>query len=106
MTELRRKNLKSTRRWYFALGALSAALIMSISAPPPANATMKMQKAAKKAGIEAKNCLYCHNEKLPKKDAFTNNHRGEWLLAQKEERKAEEIDVAWLKDYVEPEEKK
>ena len=67
---------------------------------------MKMQKEAKKAGFEIKNCLYCHNEKLPKKDKVTQNHRGEWLLAQKEEHKAEEIDVAWLKDYVEPEEKK
>ena len=98
--------MKSTRRWAIALGGLAAALIMSISAPPPAAATMKMQKAAKKGGFEAKNCLYCHNEKLPKKDAVTHNARGEWLMSQKEERKAEEVDVAWLKDYVEPEEKK
>jgi hypothetical protein len=67
---------------------------------------MKMQKTAKKAGFEIKNCLYCHNEKMPKKDNVTENHRGEWLVAQKEERKAEEIDVAWLEDYVEPEEEK
>ena len=37
---------------------------------------------------------------------MTHNARGEWLMSQKEERKAEEVDVAWLKDYVEPEEKK
>lgn len=67
-----------------------------------ASATMKMQKAAKNAGIEVTgNCLYCHNEKLPKKDAYTNNPRGQWLLAEMKKRDAKEIDVAWLKDYVE-----
>ena len=94
----------SKRYLGFALGLGIGALL--VSAPGPAGASMKMQKAAKKAGFEAKNCMYCHNEKLPKKDAVTHNARGEWLMSQKEERKAEEVDVAWLKDYVEPEEKK
>lgn len=91
------------KRWSlsFAVGLGVGALL--ISAPEPADATMKMQKAAKKGGFEIKNCLACHNEKLPKKDNVTNNHRGQWLVDQMKERKAEEIDVAWLKDYVEPE---
>jgi hypothetical protein len=63
---------------------------------------MDMQKKAKAAGFDASNCLYCHNEKLPKKGASTNNDRGKFLAAEKEKRKAKEIDVAWLKDYVEP----
>ena len=64
-------------------------------------ATMDMQKKAKAAGFPAANCQYCHNEKLPKKGAATNNARGQWLVAEKEKRQAKEIDLAWLKDYTE-----
>ena len=64
------------------------------------SATLDMQKKAKAAGITTvENCLSCHNEKLPKKGAVTHNDRGKWLIAEKERRKAEEIDVTWLKDY-------
>lgn len=63
------------------------------------SATLKMQKAAKEAGFPVENCLYCHNEKLPKKDAVTNNDRGKWLVAEKDKRKVKEVDVSWLKDY-------
>jgi hypothetical protein len=71
--------------------------------PGDARATMDMQKKAKAAGIDVQGgCLYCHNEKLPKKGATTHNDRGNWLIAEKEKRKAKEIDVAWLKEYVEP----
>jgi len=66
-----------------------------------ASATMVLQKKAKEAGFEATNCLYCHNEKLPKKEAVSHNDRGKWLLAEKDKRKAKEVDVSWLKDYVE-----
>ncbi|HSE62379.1 MAG TPA: hypothetical protein VLG15_02075 [Thermoanaerobaculia bacterium] len=67
-------------------------------------ATMPLQKKAKELGFSADNCLYCHNEKLPKKGAVTQNGRGEWLIAEKEKRHAKEVDVTWLKYY--PEEKK
>jgi hypothetical protein len=60
-----------------------------------------MQKKAKDLGFEAASCLYCHGEKLPKKDAQTLNDRGKWLVAEKEKRKAKEIDISWLKEYVE-----
>jgi hypothetical protein len=63
------------------------------------SATMPMQKKAKELGFAAENCMYCHGEKLPKKDAVTYNDRGKWLLAEKGKRKASEVDVAWLKDY-------
>lgn len=87
-----------------ALGALAgvacvAALVLVVGSRP-ASATLDMQKKAKEAGFaEATNCLYCHNEKLPKKDAHTYNERGKWLLAEKDKRKAEKADMAWLKDY-------
>jgi hypothetical protein len=68
----------------------------------PAQAGMALQKRAKEAGFPAANCQYCHNEKLPAKGKVTQNARGEFLLKQKEAKKAKEVDVAWLKEYVEP----
>jgi hypothetical protein len=63
------------------------------------SATMPMQKKAKELGFPADNCLYCHGEKMPKKDASTYNERGKWLQAEKDKRQAKEVDPAWLKDY-------
>jgi hypothetical protein len=69
----------------------------------PAEATIPMQKAAKEAGFaDAAKCSYCHGEALPKKGSSTLNDRGKWLVAEKDKRKATEIDGAWLKDYKEP----
>ena len=67
-----------------------------------ATATLAYQKKAKELGFTATNCQYCHEDKLPKKSAHKSNDRGHWLEEQKEKRKAKEIDVAWLKEYVEP----
>jgi hypothetical protein len=66
-----------------------------------ASATLPVQKKAKELGYPATSCLFCHNEKLPKKEAVTHNARGQWLLAEKAKRKAKEVDASWLKDYVE-----
>jgi hypothetical protein len=66
-----------------------------------ATATLPIQKKAKELGYPATNCQYCHEDKLPKKDAHKFNERGHWLHEQKEKKKAKEVDVAWLKDYVE-----
>ena len=66
-----------------------------------AQATMAHQKAAKAMGMPAANCQYCHEDKLPKKAAHKVNERGQYLVDQKEKRKAKEVDVAWLKEYVE-----
>ena len=88
-----------------ASGGVLAVMVVGLWAgrPPQAAATLDIQKQAKAAGIEMQGgCLYCHGEKLPKKDAVTHNDRGKWLIAEKEKRKAKKIDVAWLKDYVEP----
>jgi hypothetical protein len=86
------------------IGAL--ALGAWLGAAGEAGATMDMQKKAKAAGFAAANCQYCHNEKLPKKGASTNNARGQWLIAEKEKRQAKEVDVNWLKDYTEKAEDK
>ena len=62
---------------------------------------MPIMKKAKEAGFPATNCLYCHNEKLPMKGKVTHNERGTFLVKQKEAKKAKEVDVACLKDFVE-----
>jgi mono/diheme cytochrome c family protein len=79
-----------------------------LSSPRPASATLAMQKKAKDLGLQpaSEGCLHCHGEKLPKKGAVTNNARGQWLVAEKERRKAKDFDMSWLKDYKEESEKK
>jgi len=67
----------------------------------PSHATLPIQKKAKEAGFPAVNCQYCHVEKLPVKGKVTHNERGIYLVKVKEEKKAKEIDVAWLKEFVE-----
>jgi hypothetical protein len=92
--------------WKLAVGAAAVAALGMLAGAPPAEATMPMQKAAKAAGFaEAAKCTYCHGEALPKKGASTLNDRGKWLVAEKDKRKAAEIDSAWLKEYKEPEKK-
>src|SRR5262244_3034190 len=46
----------------------------------------------------AKNCLYCHKEP---EGGEGWNERGEWLIAEKERRKADAVDPEWLADYKE-----
>lgn len=80
------------------VGVLTVAVVLAAA---PSHATMKLQKAAKDAGFPAANCLYCHAEKMPAKGKATYNERGDFLMKQKEAKKAAEVDVAWLKDFVE-----
>ena len=63
------------------------------------SATLPIQKKAKELKFPAENCLYCHNEKLPKKGAVSHNDRGKWLIAEKAKRQVKEVDPSWLKDY-------
>jgi hypothetical protein len=90
------------RQFALLSGTVLVTASLCLTAPPEARATLDMQKKAKEAGMPAANCLYCHVEKLPKKGAVTNNERGQWLVAEKEKRKAKVADMTWLKDYVEP----
>ena len=88
------------RAWY-GMVLVATALGLAIAGAGTASATIQTQKKAKDAGYPATNCLYCHNEKLPKKGAATLNDRGTFLHAEKEKTKAKEVDVAWLKGYTE-----
>jgi cytochrome c553 len=81
-------------------GILTACVLLAAAAP--SRASMPIQKAAKEAGYPATTCLYCHAEKMPAKGKATYNDRGTYLVKTKEAKKAKEVDVAWLKDYVEP----
>jgi len=80
---------------------LAVGVATLLASAGPAHATMAHQKEAKAAGFPATNCQYCHEDKLPKKAAHKLNDRGQYLVDQKEKHKAKEIDMAWLKEYVE-----
>lgn len=95
--KLEEVNVKSGSR--LGLAAVLAAGFAGMLVVSPSNATMPMQKKAKELGFPADNCLYCHGEKMPKKEAVTYNDRGKWLMDQKAAKKASEVDMAWLKDY-------
>jgi Zn-finger protein len=64
-------------------------------------ATMEIQKQAKAAGVEVKNCQHCHTVAMPKKGEAQNelNDLGKWLVAQKDKKAAKVVDGAWAKDY-------
>lgn len=79
---------------------LAVGLLLAVA--PSSEATMKMQKEAKELGFPSANCLYCHNERLPTKAKVTNNERGAFLVKMKADKKAKDVDMAWLKDFVEP----
>jgi hypothetical protein len=78
----------------------AAAAALSLAAGT-AFASMPIQKQAKDAGVTGVACITCHGEKMPKKGAMTLNDKGKWLTAQKDTKKAKEVDGAWLKDYKE-----
>jgi hypothetical protein len=58
------------------------------------NAYPPFLRKAQKFG--ATNCLYCHKQP---EGGEGWNERGQWLIAEKERRKADAIDPEWLADY-------
>jgi hypothetical protein len=84
----------------------AAALLLSLGvAVGAALATPQMVSEAKKLGMPANNCQYCHSEALPKKDTFkpeSLNARGQFLLADMKQRSLKAADLSKLKDYKEP----
>ena len=83
------------------LAAASVAALCALSAAPAA-ATPQLFTEAKKEGMPAQNCQYCHVSKLPKKDSFKPddlNERGKWLAAEKDKQKAKDVKADWLKGY-------
>lgn len=104
--------------------ALLAAAGLALLAPA-GEATVEMQKDAKRLGFAVQNCLYCHasphaTEAMKAKARAARvsegnclachgndipaalNARGEWLVAQKGVRGAKACDMAWLRDYKDP----
>ena len=83
------------------IGVLIALLIVCgwLGFTASSSATMDIQKQAKAAGVDVKNCQYCHVATLPKKDDHANNAVGDWLVAEKDKRGAKAVDGAWVKDY-------
>jgi hypothetical protein len=90
------------------IGSVAALLVALswIALSGTSSADMNIQKQAKAAGVDVKNCQYCHTVSLPKKGEGQNelNDVGKWLLAEKDKRGAKAVDGAWVKDY--PGEKK
>lgn len=85
----------TSARWTTAAACAGLLLWAAI-----AQADVAMQKKAKELGITSvQNCQSCHVDKMPKKDSAKVNEMGQWLVDQKEARKAKEVDVAWLKEY-------
>ena len=85
------------------IGAMVALLVWCgwVGLTATSTANMDIQKQAKAAGVDAKNCQFCHTVALPKKGEGQNqlNDRGKWLVSQKDAKKAEKVDGAWAKDY-------
>ena len=73
----------------FALLFLAATVPSVRSYPPFLN-------KAKSLGLPAKDCTYCHIRPI---GGDPLNDRGKWLVAQKEKRNADQVDVSWLKEY-------
>jgi hypothetical protein len=82
--------------------AAVAATLLGVLSAAPAAATPQLFTEAKKEGMPAQNCQYCHVSKLPKKDSFKPddlNERGKWLAAEKDKQKAKDVKADWLKGY-------
>jgi hypothetical protein len=64
--------------------------------------TDHMRERARSLGMEDNlNCMGCHGAKLPKMGAKLFNPRGLYLVGRKIKTRARQVDVRWLKDYVE-----
>ena len=84
-----------------ALVAACTTLVSALAAHSAA-ASSQLLSEAKKQGLPAKNCQYCHISPLPKMNSFRPddmNERGQWLVSEKGKQKAKSINVEWLKQY-------
>ena len=83
------------------IGGITALLVALawIALSGTSSADLAIQKQAKAAGVDAKNCQFCHTASLPKKDSHELNDLGKWLVSEKDKRGAKAVDGAWAKDY-------
>ena len=83
---------------------LSIAVVISIGVLGSSFTTKAYPPFLRKAQkFGAKDCLFCHKEP---EGGEGWNKRGQWLIAEKERRKADAVDVEWLADYKEDTDKK
>jgi hypothetical protein len=90
--------MKAQTRLTVAALAASALALGAIDAL----ASPKMVSDAKKAGLPAKNCQYCHTESTPKKETYKEenlNDRGKFLIEDKKKRNLKAADPAALKSF-------
>ena len=79
-----------------------AVVLLSLVPVSGAWATSQMLSEAKKAGMPAKNCQYCHTEAMPKKESFKPealNDRGKFLMTDMQTRSLKAVDIQKLKDF-------
>jgi hypothetical protein len=77
--------------------AVALALSFAVLAFAPKSYTFTQYLSKARAlGYPAENCSYCHGSP---QGGTSWNDRGQWLIGEKRRRKAEQVDVRWLKDY-------
>jgi len=93
----------STLRFLKIASLLAATLVLMMGFANRAFATKEMFKAAQeKFGKSAiTGCKHCHVKPLPTEKDHALNEQGQWLVKEKEKRKAKAVDVSWLADYKE-----
>jgi hypothetical protein len=76
------------------------AALLSLALPIGSTwATVQMLTDAKKAGMPAKGCQYCHTEAMPKKGASPLNDRGQFLMTDMQTRGLKAPDMKRLNDF-------
>lgn len=81
------RRLKIAVALAFAIAIIATLATESLAFPP---------FVAKSRKFGAKDCTFCHVEP---EGGPPWNDRGKWLIAEKERRGAEAVDVEWLADY-------
>jgi len=84
------------------LGTLAATVSVVAVGVGLSFATPQMLAPAKKAGLPATNCQYCHSTAAPQKDTFKPeelNERGKLLLDDMKARNVKTPDFEKLKDF-------
>ena len=71
---------------------LAAAWLLAAAA---ADAKAPWLKKVKEAGVEAKDCSYCHATAKGGKEL---NDTGKWLQEQKKSKGTKDVDPLWVKD--------
>jgi mono/diheme cytochrome c family protein len=58
-----------------------------------------VKKAQKEGFSQIQNCRSCHAADKPNAKGEPFGEVAKWLIEQKKTRKAQEVDLAWLKEY-------